>query len=110
MSASLSEPPEPLEIKEKIRALRSALGAGLEADRLAVWTGNMLARYLWGAWGAELKRAGFTWQSFMSLLKLHTDDVVAWALRDNLSWGELVRRVISSVEGRRRSDLSRFLG
>jgi hypothetical protein len=105
----LPAPPEPLEIKERIKIFRSALGPGREGDNLAVWAGNMLARYLWRHWGEALKHEGVSWQMFMSLLKDATGDMVDWAVRGSLPWGALVRKIEESIERRRKSDLMRYL-
>ena len=105
----LSVPPEPVDIKAKIKTLSSALGPGEEGDNLAVWTGNMLARYLWSHWGETLRHEGVSWQMFMSMLKEATGFIVQWALWDAIAWDELVKRIIETLERKRKSDLTRFL-
>jgi hypothetical protein len=107
----LGVPPEPLDLKSRIKALHRELegvlgGRGLEA---AIWAGMLLPSYLWEHWGGELSAAGVKWQDFLKVLKRHSGDVVAWALRDQLSWEELVRRVAAALGGSRQLDLTSFL-
>lgn len=96
----LSVPKEPIEIKEFIKEVRRRLGGGndVKNDSLAVWSFNKLPKYLWSEWGTELRRRGITWQRFLGILKLRTDDVIEWALRDSLTWRDLVKRIEKSVE------------
>uniref|UniRef100_A0A7J3X6U5 Uncharacterized protein n=1 Tax=Thermofilum pendens TaxID=2269 RepID=A0A7J3X6U5_THEPE len=70
----------------------------------------LLPTYLWEHWGRELSAAGVKWQDFLKILKRHSGDIAAWALRDQLSWEELVRRVAAAVGGPRQLDLVSFLG
>jgi len=98
----LSVPKEPVELKELIRVVRARMGregsrSDIDYDSLAVWSFNRLPKYLWDQWKNELKGRGITWQKFLRILKLHTLDMIEWALRDTLTWLELVRRIESSV-------------
>lgn len=107
----LEKPPEPLEVKSRIAELYRAFseGMGERAAGAAVWSGNFLARYLWGHWGAELKRLGYTWPRFLSSLKPYTRMVVMWAVEGSLSWDELVDRIAAGLAGAERGGLDRFL-
>ncbi|MEM0093337.1 MAG: hypothetical protein QW230_01720 [Thermofilum sp.] len=111
MSGLLREPPEPSELKERLRALHKDLQGALGArgGESAVWVGMLLPSYLWRHWGEELKALGITWQDFLSLLRQHSRDIVSWALEGKLTWQELVRRIVQSIEGRRGADLLSYL-
>jgi len=105
-------PPEPLDLKSRIKALHRELG-GVSEERgseAAIWAGMLLPSYLWEYWGGELRAAGVKWQGFLKVLKAHREDIAAWALRDQLSWEELVRRVAATLGGSRQRDLMSFLG
>lgn len=108
-TSRLQAPPEPIDIKEKIKTLRSVFGPGEEGDNIAVWTGNMLAKYLWSYWGETLKHEGVSWQLFMSLLKGATSHMADWAIHDTMTWDELVGKIVEILERKRKSDLTRFL-
>jgi len=96
----LSVPNEPIEIKELIQVVRARLGgdADLDWDSLAVWVFNRLPKYLWNEWGNELRQRGITWQRFLRILRMHTLDMVEWALKGSMPWPELVRRVEKSID------------
>ncbi len=99
----LSIPREPVELKELIkdvrrRLIREGSKESIDYDSLSVWSFNSLPKYLWDHWKDELKGAGITWQIFLKVLKLHTIDVIEWALRDSLSWEGLVKRIETSIE------------
>lgn len=100
MKRQLPVPPEPLDAKERILAVRARLGPGRDVDwdPLAVWFGNRIPSYLWRRWKAELTKEGFTWQRFLRLMKYRTDDLILWA-NGTLPWESFVRRVIDSLEG-----------
>jgi hypothetical protein len=95
----LSVPREPTEIKELILAVRARLGTGddIEWDSLAVWSFNRLPKYLWLCWKDELKERGITWQRFLRILRLKTADIIAWGLKDSISWEELVKRLEDAI-------------
>jgi len=97
----LKVPREPVEIKELIRVVRAGLGgdADVDYDSLAVWAFNRLPKYLWNEWKDELKLRGVTWQKFLRILRMHTLDMIEWALREAMSWPELVRRIEKSIDG-----------
>jgi len=69
----------------------------IDYDSLAVWSFNRLPKYLWEQWKSDLKERGITWQKFLRILKLHTLDMIEWALRDSLTWPDLVKRIETSV-------------
>ncbi len=93
-------PEEPKDVKELIKYVRNRLGGegNIDYDSLSVWAFNRLPKYLWECWGAELRRRGVTWQKFLKIMKLHTSDIVAWALYDQLEWSEVVRRIERTIE------------
>ena len=92
-------PEEPVEIKDLMRLLRSELrGDGVDQDSLVAWSFNQLPKYLWKYWKDDLKGRGITWQRFLRIMKLHTIDVIGWALRGSITWSELVKRIESSVD------------
>ena len=107
----LSAPPEPVELKRRIRALHEELRASLgdRSSTAAAWVGMLLPSYLWRFWGEELKDAGVTWQGFLSALKLHSRDVARWAIHEELPWQDLVARVARSLERRKGEDLLSYL-
>ncbi|QOJ78749.1 hypothetical protein IG193_08370 [Infirmifilum lucidum] len=108
---ALETPPEPLEVRKRIRELYEVLSGqlGSGSERAAVWSGNLLARYLWGEWGGELKKMGFSWPTFLSALKAYTSLVARWAITGDLSWEELVDRIRAGLASRTRGGLERFL-
>lgn len=96
----LTIPEEPNDIKEMVRGIRRRLGEydNINYDALAVWSFNRLPKYLWTCWKDDLKVRGITWQKFLKILKLHTLDIVEWALRDTMSWEEFVNKIEKSIE------------
>lgn len=102
-------PPEPIDIKDRIRRrMSSCTGPG--CANFAIWFGNELAKYLWDAWRVELKTQGIGWIDFLRMLSEYNSLIASWAIRDELSWDELVKRLYSTiVKGSRQSDLVRFL-
>lgn len=96
----LSIPSEPKDILKSILALRSDLGSsrGINWDSLAVWAGNRLQQYLWNNWNRGLRKKGFTWQSFLRLMKYRTDDAILWAY-SRISWEDFMTKVIESIKG-----------
>mgnify|MGYP001626512026 CR=1 FL=1 len=93
-------PEEPRDVKELIKHVRAISGSesNIDWDSFSVWAFNRLPKYLWECWRDELRRRGITWQKFLKIMKLHTSDIVAWALYDQLEWSEVIRRVERSVE------------
>jgi len=95
----LPVPPEPVDVRDSIVNVRKVLGesGSMDFDSLAVWSFNKLPAYLWKHWGSKLKLKGFTWQKFLKCLKYRTEDMILWALKDSLSWEELVKRIIETL-------------
>jgi len=96
-------PREPVELKELMRVVRTRISGenkdnDIDYDSLAVWSFNKLPKYLWEQWKSDLKGRGITWQKFLRILKLHTIDIIEWALRDTLSWHELIKRIEKSID------------
>ena len=93
-------PPEPREIKEFIKRQRDKFGSvpDIDHDSLAVWYLNKLPSYLWKYWKSSLESAGYTWQKFIKVVKYATDDIIDWALYDNLEWNRLVKRLSRLLE------------
>ena len=93
-------PPEPKEIKEFIKKQRGKLGSvpDIDHDSLAVWYLNKLPSYLWRYWKSGLESVGYTWQKFIKVVKYATDDIIDWALYDNLEWDELVKKLVRLLE------------
>jgi len=99
----LKIPKEPLEIKELMRTVRARMSkeggqSEIDYDSLAVWSFNRLPKYLWEQWKNDLKEQGITWQNFLRILKLHTLDMIEWALKDSLQWSDLVRKLENSIK------------
>lgn len=98
----LPVPREPVELKELMRAVRARISEenkdnDIDYDSLAVWSFNKLPKYLWEQWKSDLKEKGITWQKFLRILKLHTIDMIEWALENSLSWEEFVRRIENTI-------------
>jgi len=93
---SLSTPPEPRDIKERILKRKSAC-SGSGCDAFAVWFGNEVAKYLWDHWGRELSRSGINWQKFLAILGNHTQELIDWAIRGTLSWDELLKIILGDT-------------
>jgi len=93
-------PPEPREIKEFIKKHRGKLGSepDIDYDSLAVWYLNKLPSYLWKYWKSNLESLGYTWPKFIKVVKYATDDIIDWALYDNLEWNGLVKRLSKLLE------------
>jgi len=97
---TLDIPEEPINIREFIKNMRKGLSGSrnINYDSLAVWAFNKFPKYLWESWESELREHGYTWQKFLRVLKLHTNDIVMWALTEELSWEALIRRIISTLK------------
>jgi hypothetical protein len=52
----------------------------------------------------ELRKQGYSWQRFIKVLKLVTGDIVLWALKDTLTWDELIKKISSMLETYRGGD------
>jgi DNA (cytosine-5)-methyltransferase 1 len=90
--------PRTITVREAL-AVRARLGTGddIDWDSLAVWSFNRLPKYLWLCWKDELKERGITWQRFLRILRLKTADIIAWGLKDSISWEELVKRLEDAI-------------
>ena len=88
-----------MRIKRLIKSIRSQQGASdnIDLDSLAVWSFNMLPKYLWQHWKVELRSVGITWQKFLKILKLLTNDIIDWSLRENLTWDGLLEKVANTI-------------
>lgn len=96
-------PEEPKEIKDLIRLVRTRMGGeigknNIDYDSFSVWSFNRLPKYLWEQWKDELKERGITWQRFLKILRLHTVDMVEWALYDRLGWTDLIEKIERNIE------------
>ncbi|WP_460024287.1 hypothetical protein [Infirmifilum sp. SLHALR2] len=107
----LETPPEPVEVKTRINELFRALSRDLgpHAAGVAVWSGNLFARHLWGSWGSELRRLGFTWPRFLAFLKPYTPLIARWAIEGSMRWEDLVEKIRADLESSRGWGLERFL-
>ena len=99
---TLQIPPEPIEVKKYILEAKSMLGkeSGVDWEPLAAWAGNKIPSYLWKdcKWKDVLRPKGFTWQSFLRLLKYHTRDMVLW-MNGNITWAKFVETFRESING-----------
>jgi len=88
------------EIKEKMSQLWRIMCSEINADcdKRVVWNNNELARYLSGNLFIEFKKKIYNWQKFLQVLKLATGDIVFWALKDVLSWSEIVEKVSNLIK------------
>ena len=105
LKMGLNMPPEPVEIKNFIKGVRKRIeemeGPQVFDDWMnstAVWYGNRLPSYLWNMWRDKLVSLGYSWQSFLKVLRRHTEDLILWALYDKISWEQLVYKIIDSIE------------
>ena len=97
----LPMPEEPIEIKNRIVAMRKEFGKRGEWadwDSLATWYGNKLPSYLWEKWKTTLKNEGFTWQSFLKLMSYSKQKIIKWAF-GGMDWKELVNAIIEDING-----------
>lgn len=101
---NLRIPPEPKDVKLFIKEVRSRASAevtsrnDIDWDSLAVWYLSKLPSYLWKQWKNELEKEGYTWQKFLKVIKLHTNDTVLWALKEEISWDVFAKRVMATLE------------
>jgi len=47
---------------------------------------------------AVLEGYGYTWQRFIKIMKYATENIIDWALYDDLEWGELVKILSKLLE------------
>jgi len=101
---SLPLPPEPEDVKAFIKEVRSrfseagASGDDIDWDSLAVWYLNKLPSYLWKYWKECLEKRGYSWQRFLKVIKLHTNDAIRWAINEGVAWEDFVRNVMATLE------------
>ena len=96
----LEIPKEPKHVKNWIESIErgSTKTPGIKWDRLYVWYGNQLPKYLWDEWKRDLKPRGFTWQKFLKLLRYRTDAVLLW-YKGAYTWGQFIMETINLIEG-----------
>lgn len=96
----ITTPPEPKEVKAWMQELKNTTFSDptIDWDSYVVWAGNQLPKYLWSQWKDELKPLGFTWQKFLKLLRLRTDNMLLW-YRGVMPWPRLVGTITELIEG-----------
>jgi hypothetical protein len=99
---NLPIPPEPVEVKKYILEAKSMLGkeSDIDWEPLAAWAGNKIPSYLWKdcKWKNILTAEGFTWQSFLRLLKYRTEDMILW-MNGHITWVKFVEVFKKSING-----------
>ncbi|WP_054850376.1 hypothetical protein [Vulcanisaeta sp. JCM 14467] len=102
MGLWLNVPQEPTELKRRLKQMREVLchddPDNASCENRVIWSSNDIPRYLWNEWKDILKNHGYTWQRFLSVLKLASGDLILWALKDSLTWDELVKRIMKLLE------------
>jgi len=83
---------EPVEIKEAIKNLSRLLSTKGKDLSKGVLVFNKLPQYLWSSWGNDLKNLGITWQEFLKIISKNSNLIVKWAVNDEISWDELIKR------------------
>jgi hypothetical protein len=95
-------PPEPVEVKKYILEAKSMLGkeSDIDWEPLAAWAGNKIPSYLWKdcKWKNILTAEGFTWQSFLRLLKYRTADMILW-MNGHITWVKFVEVFKEFING-----------
>ena len=97
--SSLPIPPEPAHIRKQILERYSRLRvSSMEDKALAIWFGSPIPSYLWSKseWGRMLRPYGLTWQMFLEICSLHTQDMIKW-VEGNITWDELIKKVKASI-------------
>jgi hypothetical protein len=91
---------EPVHIKNRIKQIGKVMCSSNDANchKVIVWSNNELVKYLWDAWSEKLKVHGYSWQKFLKILKLMTGDIILWAIKDSITWDELLNRVASILK------------
>ena len=70
-----------------------------DPDSPELWSaGDKIAKQIWHEWSGPLTMKGFNRRKFIHLMKHRTDDLLLWSF-NRLSWGELIERIISSIDG-----------
>ncbi len=97
VNMKLKRPPEPKALKNQI--INSKKSFEIKIESIAIWLGNKLPRYLWkeAGWGKDLKKEGYSWQSFLKILSLHKKDMIKWSW-NSLSWKDFLNRVEETIK------------
>lgn len=100
MALSLPIPEEPRDLKDFLKKQRSSISSvnDVDLDSLIVWYMNRFPSYLWSFWRDHLVSYGYTWQKFVRVLKYATNDIISWALYDEINWNELISRITRLLE------------
>lgn len=102
MGLGLDVPREPMDLKQRLRQMRDIACGGysdsISCENRVIWSSSDIPKYLWNEWKDTLKNHGYTWQKYLSVLKLASGDLILWAFRDSLTWSELVKRIIKLLE------------
>lgn len=100
MGIPLPTPREPEELKEYLKKQRDNMDVedDVERDSLAVWYMNRFPSYLWSCWREPLTSWGYTWQRFVRVLRYATNDIVSWAIYDEIGWDELISRIVKLLK------------
>jgi len=88
-------PPEPIELKNESKKVRDK-HPDIDSDFLHVWFKQQLPKHLWNYWKDELKRNGFTWQSFLKAVSFHKREIIAW-LRDEIDWEQFIESLRNTL-------------
>ena len=68
-------------------------------DSAEVWESrNAIPQYIWDTWKDDLTKKGLTRDKFLRLMDQLTDDQLLWAF-DRIPWGELIERILKTIEG-----------
>jgi hypothetical protein len=91
---------EPMQIKSKIKQMSMVMCSSNDADchKVVVRSNNELVKYLWDAWSEKLRMHEYSWQKFLKILKLMTGDIILWAIKDVITWNELLGRISSILK------------
>jgi len=95
MSVPYDTPPEPTKLKSEAKNVRSKY-SDIDSDFLYVWFKQQLPKHLWNYWKDELKKNGFTWQSFLKAVSIHKREIIAW-LRDEMDWEKLIENLRNTL-------------
>lgn len=97
---NLHTPKEPQHVKDWIHSIEqmSSKDPAVKWEKLNVWYGLELPKYLWAEWKGELKPMGFTWQKFLRLLKHRTDAVLLW-YKGAYTWERFIEETVKLIDG-----------
>ena len=100
MDVELIIPGEPTAIKAVLSALRAQEKDKQKINWSAtyIWSGNQLPLYLWEKWRNDLNKKGFSWQSFLRIIKSRNYEAILWA-HEKISWNEFVSELIDAIYG-----------